>query len=89
MNVEAPQRPISTAGIDGVSAIVIERETVDGAARIDADDALGTVRAAMTTAAPVAPPTATAPGLEVTAAAPVQAGLFDGIVGTILGIIFG
>jgi uncharacterized protein YkwD len=89
MNVEAPQRPISTAGIDGVSAIVIKPATVDGAARLAADDGLGTVRPALTAAAPVAPPTTTAPRLEVIAAAPVQAGLFDGIVGTILGIIFG
>jgi len=89
MSVESPQRPISSAGIDGLSVIVIERATVDGAARLAADDALGTVRPALTAAAPVAPPTTTAPRLEVIAAAPVQAGLFDGIVGTILGIIFG
>jgi len=89
MNVEAPQRPISTAGIDGVSAIVLKPATVDGAARLAADDGLGTVRPALTAAAPVAPPTMTAPRLEVIAAAPVQAGPFDGIVGTILGIIFG
>jgi len=80
MSVEAPQRPVSTAGIDGVSSIVIERATVDADARLAADDALGTPRPTLTAATP---------SLEVVAAAPAQAGLFDGIVGTLFGFFFG
>ncbi|MDQ3688968.1 MAG: CAP domain-containing protein [Chloroflexota bacterium] len=90
MNVEAPRRPTSTAGIDGVSAIVIERSTVNAAAaRLAADDALGAPRPTLTADAPAAAHTAAAPRLEVIAPPPAPAGLFDGIVGTILGLLFG
>jgi len=85
MSVEAPRRPASTAGLDGVTALVIQRSTVDLVARLTADNALGLPRATPTAVAPQAPK----PPMEVTAAAPTEAGLFDGIVGTLLGFLFG
>ena len=84
----APRRPTSTAGIDGVTTIVATRATFDLTARLAADDALGNPRVSAATAT-VAPPTAITRGMQVTAAAPAEAGLFDGIVGTLLGFLFG
>ena len=89
MRVDSPRRPTSTAGIDGVTTIVAARATLDVTARLAADDALGNQRTVGTAAARKAPPTVTTRGMQVTAAAPAEAGLFDGIVGTVLGFLFG
>jgi len=89
MSVASPRRPTSTAGIDGVATIVAARATIDVTARLAADDALGNQHTVATAAATKAPATAITRGMQVTAAAPAEAGLFDGIVGTLLGFLFG
>ncbi len=87
MTVAAPTRPASKAGLDGVAAVVVERRQIDVAARLAADDALGVPRSAPSDAAPTV---ASRPGgMEVAAAAPAEVGLFDGIVGSLLGFLFG
>ncbi|MEO7295909.1 MAG: CAP domain-containing protein [Candidatus Limnocylindria bacterium] len=88
MAVEAPLRPTSAAGLDGVATLVIERTTVDVAARQAADDALGTPNTTLATVAKVPGPSVSG-GMQVAAAAPLQAGFFDGIVGGLLGFLFG
>jgi uncharacterized protein YkwD len=89
MTVASPTRPTSTAGIDGIATIVAAGPTIDVTARLAADDALGVPRPEAMVAATKAPPTAMTRGMQVTAAAPAEAGLFDGIVGTLLGFLFG
>ena len=89
MSVDSPRRPTSTAGIDGVSRFVTARASFDVTARLAADDALGTQRPAVTATASKAPAMVMTRGMQVTAAAPAEAGLFDGIVGTLLGFLFG
>ncbi|MEO5987148.1 MAG: CAP domain-containing protein [Candidatus Limnocylindria bacterium] len=87
MVVSAPARPASTAGLDGVAALVLERPQIDGAARLAADDALGVPSSAPSEPAPTL---ASQPGgMEVAAAEPAEVGLFDGIVGSLLGFLFG
>jgi len=86
-SVDAPRRPTSTAGLDGVMTTVSEPAAGDLTARLTADDALGSPR--MTTPASPAPQVAATGGMEVTAAATADAGLFDGIVGALLGFLFG
>jgi uncharacterized protein YkwD len=89
MSVGSPRRPTSTAGIDGVTTVVAHGPTIDVTARLAADDALGNLRPMAMAAAAKASPTAMTRGMQVTAAAPAEAGLFDGIVGTLLGFLFG
>ena len=89
MSVASPRRPTSTAGIDGVTTIVAAGPKIDVTARLAADDALGSPRPVATTATAKPAPTAMTRGMRVTAAAPAEAGLFDGIVGTLLGFLFG
>ncbi|MCA1569384.1 MAG: CAP domain-containing protein [Chloroflexi bacterium] len=89
MQVDAPRRPASAAGVDGVATIVIERATVDVAARLAADDALGVSSpgpAALAMGKPVTSPTG---GMQVAAAAPPDVGFLDGVVGGLLGFLFG
>jgi uncharacterized protein YkwD len=88
VSTAAPRRPTSTAGIDGVMTIVATRASFDLTARLAADDALGNQRVSTATATK-APQTAMTRGMQVTAAAPAEVGLFDGIVGTLLGFLFG
>ena len=89
MTVASPRRPTSTAGIDGVTTIVAAGPKIDVTARLAADDALGSPRPVATVATAKPAPTAMTRGMQVTAAAPAEAGLFDGIVGTLLGFLFG
>ena len=89
MTVAAPQRPTSTAGLDGITTLVIERSGADDEARLAADDALGIARYAGDQTPDVDPEPHVARGMEVTAAAPAQSGLFDGIVGALIGFLFG
>ena len=89
MSVGSLRRPTSTAGIDGRTTIVATRATFDLAARLAADDALGTQRSTTVTATAATAQPAVARGMQVAAAAPAEAGLFDGIVGTLLGFLFG
>lgn len=85
--VDAPRRPRSSAGLDGVASLVVERPRLDVAARLAADDALG-IHGAAPGDADRSPQLARR-SMEVIAAAPAQAGLFDGIVGALMGFLFG
>ena len=89
MAVAAPARPTSGAGIDGVARLVVERSRADVAARLAADDALGVPRTTRSLDAATASKPAAPGSLEVTAAAPAEAGVFEGIVGALLGFLFG
>jgi uncharacterized protein YkwD len=90
MAVDTPRRPTSSAGLDGVTRLVVQPRGVQLAARLAADDALGIGDGARAdgTDEPKQPQLARR-ALEVTAAAPAQAGLFEGIVGSLLGFLFG
>ena len=85
MTVDAPRRPSSAAGIDGIASLVIERHATDFAARLAADDALG-VHAASTDGDSESRPVRE---LQVQAAEPAEAGLFDGLIGAVFGFLFG
>jgi hypothetical protein len=89
MAVSAPRRPTSATGLDGVTTLVIERPGANLAARLAADDSLGLPRYTPGAATDDEPRPLVAHGMQVTAAAPAQAGLFDGIVGALLGFLFG
>ncbi len=90
MQVAAPQRPASATGFDGVATLVMEGSTLDVAARLAADDALGVPKPQRAVAA-AEPDDSRVPAraMEVRAAEPAEKGLFDGIVGTVLGFLFG
>jgi uncharacterized protein YkwD len=88
-SMDSPQRPTSTAGIDGV-ATVVSRPAADLLTpRLLADES------AEARAAALAPTTAAeatddpAPTEMEVAAASTSAGIFDGVVGAILGFLFG
>ena len=89
MAVSAPRRPTSATGLDGVTTLVIQRPGANLAARLAADDALGIPRYSPDAATDDEPQPLLAQGMQVTAAATTQAGLFDGIVGALLGFLFG
>jgi hypothetical protein len=89
MTVSAPRRPTSATGLDGVTTLVIERPGANLAARLAADDALGIPRYSPDASTDDEPQPQVAHGMQVTAAAPAQSGLFDGIVGALLGFLFG
>jgi hypothetical protein len=89
MTVAAPQRPTSTAGLDGVTTLVVERPGADLTARLAADDALGIARYDGDQTMDAESEPHVAKGMEVAAAASPEPGLFDGIVGALLGFLFG
>jgi uncharacterized protein YkwD len=88
--VAAPRRPVSGVGIDGV-ATPVEGPAVAHATAFVAPLAIDQLGTAASVAAGTKPPPAAlarAP-LEVSAPEPVQAGVLDGILGAILGFLFG
>lgn len=93
VSVDSPARPRSTTGIDGVGTVVSAPRGTALGAHLRADE-IAAVRAAampatsgtVTASAPTAA-TAAAP-LEVTAVEP-EPSVFEGIVGAILGFLFG
>ena len=88
MAVAAPERPSSSAGLDGVAELVVARPGADTAARLAADDALG-VPGSHDGADKAPRMLARRPSMEVVAAAPAEGSLFEGIVGALLGFLFG
>lgn len=86
---DAVTRPRSTAGLDGVTKLVLERTRVDVATRIAADDALGVEKvdpgdgAGKTLASP------DRGELEVMAAKQAEPGFLDGVLGALFGFLFG
>lgn len=90
VDVAVPERPTSAAGLDGRATTVIARGGQDLVARITADDALAAPAASAPTAKnPLAAGGTAATGMEVVAPVPADEGLFAGIVGSLLGFLFG
>jgi uncharacterized protein YkwD len=91
--MDAPQRPTSTAGIDGVAEVVSAPSSVSLIAHLRADE-MAASRIAVTargTAAPANGSTAVAaPAGEMeVSAAEGSGGLFEGVIGALLGLLFG
>jgi len=86
--VEAPQRPTSETGLDGITTRVADRTGPFAAHRFAADDALIITRSA-TVEPPATAVGAGDRGIEVTAARPADSGLFEGVVGALIGFLFG
>jgi uncharacterized protein YkwD len=87
--LDAPRRPSSTAGIDGFATVVIERSGRNVAALLAADDALGLYGGTEETTDEVPQVAQERRPMEVAAAAPAQAGPFEGVVAALLGFLFG
>ena len=99
VSVAAPRRPTSSAGLDGVTSVVsspfrapltarhmADERAADRLARMPAPLVAGPVT---TPEAPAADVAAAASDLAVSAPAPAEPGLLDGIVGAIVGFLFG
>ena len=90
VEVAVPRRPTSASGLDGRATTVVEGAGRYVAARLAADDALGIPGAATRRDAnPLASGEMAGPGMEVVAPASVDRGLFAGLVGSLLGFLFG
>jgi uncharacterized protein YkwD len=95
VNMSAPARPESSAGIDGVTVVVSAPS--DGALlrQLRADELATARAAALVVNRPVAVQTATATmasasaQMEVSAPPASEPGLLDGLVGAVLGFLFG
>ena len=89
--VDAPRRPVSAAGLDGISerAAAAPRSGITARMNIDALRGSDTVEAPPATTTK-APPEVTARGdMQVTAAPEPQAGLVESVLGAVLGFLFG
>ncbi len=92
VRMDAPARPKSSAGIDGVNAVV--SAPADGALRrhLRADEVAFTRAAALAVTRPLAAEPVTAAAtvpMEVSSAPPSEPGLLEGLVGAVLGFLFG
>src|SRR5690606_29846960 len=93
--VETPQRPVSAAGLDGTSVVVsVPSRRVDLATRLQIEEIAAAQAAALAVVAPASEraPVAdavTASDLEVRADQPAEAGLIEGIIGAVMGFLFG
>jgi hypothetical protein len=87
--VNAPARPTSAAGLDGVTTVVVESAALDVVARLAADDALGVPRSTSGAALAAQQEDAAAGGMQVAAASSPEPGLLDGIVAAVLDFLFG
>ena len=90
VSVAAPRRPVSTAGIDGTLELASAPIAFDLAARLSIDETAAH-EAAMTAANAQKEPIAAVSRAEmqVQAAGTPSAGFFDGVVGALLGFLFG
>jgi hypothetical protein len=86
--VATPTRPVSSAGLDGVATPVTTTRVSVAAlvARHGIDDVAGADWKGPERAAPIA--AVSGGSLEVSPAAPVEAGVLDGVVAAILGFLF-
>ena len=94
--VETPQRPVSAAGLDGSSVVVsAPARRVDLATRLQIEEIAAAQAAALviTTAAAVDEATTADAGteldLEVRADQRAETGLIEGIIGAVIGFLFG
>lgn len=86
--VDAPQRPVSTTGIDGVAMVVSTPSSTSMTAHLRADE-IAAMRAASMPAPDKAPAVLARANMQVAAAAPAQSGLLEGVLGAVLGFLFG
>jgi uncharacterized protein YkwD len=91
--VVLPARPESSAGIDGVTAVVSAPSNGALLRQLRADEVAAARAAALLVTRPVAaqPMAATAASVQMEVSAPPAAepGLFEGLVGAVLGFLFG
>ena len=91
--VDLPARPESSAGIDGVMAVVSAPSNGALLHQLRADELAAARAASLAVTGPVAaqPMTATAASAQMEVSAPPTAepGLLDGLVGAVLGFLFG
>lgn len=89
VSVDRPQRPESSAGLDGVAELVTEPSRSVVAGRTSVDD-VATARAATAPAAAKTASNAVARGeLQVTAASAGEPGLLEGLLAAVAGFLFG
>jgi len=91
--VDVPKRPTSAAGVDGVAEVISSPATEELADRLRVYE-LAEARAAAAatstdTAAKETGPAIARGDLEVRAASTPEAGLLGGLVGAVLGFLFG
>jgi uncharacterized protein YkwD len=92
-SMDVPARPRSSAGIDGVALVVSAPADTAIRLHLRADELAAARASALAVTRPLAAPTvtttaATAP-MEVSAAPPAERGFLDGLVGAVLGFLFG
>ena len=89
VEMAAPQRPVSTAGLDGVATVVSAPGGATTAAHLRADE-IAAARVASLPASEKAPTAIMTRGpMEISAASTAQVGLLDGFIGAVLGFLFG
>ena len=91
VDVAVPARPVSTAGLDGVSELVTAAPRAAVATRIMIDElpAAATAGTAGTTASKAPADVMVRADMQVTTAAQPPAGLVESVVGAVLGFLFG
>lgn len=91
--MDAPARPSSSAGIDGVSAIVSAPGATALMRQLRADEVAATRAAALMVTRPATATLAAAAGpassMEIAAPPEAEPGFLDGIFGAVLGFLFG
>jgi uncharacterized protein YkwD len=91
--MDAPARPSSSAGIDGVSTVVSAPRAGTVMIHLRADEVAATRAAALDVTRPVTATLASTPSqttaMEIAAPPSAEPGLLDGIVGAVLGFLFG
>jgi uncharacterized protein YkwD len=86
VSVDKPARPTSTVGLDGVATTLTGLTDAERLARYSP---AAHMLAASGDAAAAAQTSTTAGSMRVEAAPPAEAGLFDGLIGAVLGFVFG
>jgi uncharacterized protein YkwD len=93
VRMDAPARPTSSTGIDGVSQVVSAPGSDALLRRLRADEVAATRAAALdvnrTAVALQAPTNTSTASMEVSAPPPSEPGLLEGLVGAVLGFLFG
>ncbi len=89
VTVDAPRRPVSTAGIDGIATLVSTPPSTRMAAHLRVDEIAAIRASAMPAQAKPAPDLLVRAPMEVTAPPAAPSGLLDGFVGALLGFLFG
>jgi uncharacterized protein YkwD len=91
VNMSAPARPESSAGIDGVTVVVSAPSDGTLLRQLRADELAAARATALVVNRPVQTATATMASaqMEVSASPAAEPGLLDGLVGAVLGFLFG